>query len=296
MVNINQECCCHCGLCQQVCPHRLFEMKDDKVLVDDDDCMYCGHCQSVCPTGAISVTGITDTLGLRQCEERTQSLVPGEYDAAGLVQLMRSRRSCRNYENRPVDITILEDLVRIGTTAPSGTNSQSWNFVILPERKDVVALGNLTADYYRKLNRQAQNPWYRVLAKMLAGDALGKYYRNYFETVRSALREWDEDNVDRLFHGAAAAILVTGQKDASCPAEDALLATQNILLAAHAMGLGSCLIGFVVEAARRDRKIGRIMDIPESENLFSVIALGYPDVKYKKVAGRRPVHPRIIHT
>ena len=58
--------------------------------------------------------------------------------------------------------------------------------------------------------------------------------------------------MDRLFHGAAAAILVTGRRQASCPAEDALLATQNILLAAHAMGLGSCLIGFAVEAMRRD--------------------------------------------
>ena len=91
-----------------------------------------------------------------------------------------------------------------------------------------------------------------------------------------------------------AAILVTGKKDASCPAEDALLATQNILLAAHAMGLGSCLIGFVVEAMRRDAKLRRQIGIADDEEIYSVIALGYPAVNYLRPANRKVVVPRIV--
>ena len=48
---------------------------------------------------------------------------------------------------------------------------------------------------------------------------------------------------DQLFHGSTAAILTGSNPGVSCPAEDAPLATQNILLAAHSIGLGSCLIG-----------------------------------------------------
>jgi len=63
----------------------------------------------------------------------------GDFDTAGLARLMASRRSCRNYSDRPIDRAILEDLVGIGITAPSGTNCQYWTFTLLPERRHVRA-------------------------------------------------------------------------------------------------------------------------------------------------------------
>ncbi len=53
-----------------------------------------------------------------------------------------------------------------------------------------------------------------------------------------------EKGKDLLFHGAPAAIIVASKEEASCPSEDSLLATQNILLGAHSLGLGTCLVGF----------------------------------------------------
>lgn len=295
MVHIDREKCNGCGLCGRVCPHGLLTVEGDAALVAGEGCMGCGHCRAVCPQGAVTVDGLEERLGFSGIPEELVSVAPGEYDCRSLVQLMRSRRSCRSYQQKAVELTLLEDLVKVGITAPSGTNSQSWAFVILPERDDVEALGALTADYYRQLNRQAENSFLRLMAKVFAGDALGDYYRSYHGTVADALKAWDERRVDILFHGAPAAILVTGRRDASCPAEDALLASQNILLAAHALGLGSCLIGFAVEAMRRSPRIGRSLGIPQDEQVYSVIALGYPAVTYLRVAGRRPVRPRVVH-
>lgn len=294
-VVIDEKICNGCGLCSAVCPHRLLREENGKVIADPDSCMMCGHCQAVCPVGAVQVSALVDMFNFSNLNESLKSLSPGDYDCGGLVQLMRSRRSCRNYSDREVPLDILEDLVKIGTTAPSGTNSQSWNFVILPKRCDVEVLGSLTAEFYRQLNTQAANPFYRFLAKLFAGDKLAQYYRNHYGSVKEALREWDEEKIDRLFHGASAAILITGRKDASCPGEDAMLATQNILLAAHALGLGTCLIGFVVEAMRRCPQTRRAMAVPAEEQIYSVIGLGYPAVKYGRVAGRRPVQPRVLH-
>jgi nitroreductase len=76
------------------------------------------------------------------------------------------------------------------------------------------------------------------------------------------------------------------------PGEDALLATQNILLAAHSMGLGSCLIGYAVAAMKKDPSIQRSIGIPAEEEIHAVIALGYPDEVYQRVAGRKKVTPR----
>ena len=92
--------------------------------------------------------------------------------------------------------------------------------------------------------------------------------------------------MDLLFHGAPAVILVASKISASCPAEDALLATQNILLGAHSLGLGTCLVGFVVSAMNRDRKICDFVKLPEDESVYAVIAIGYPDERYIYVAGR----------
>ena len=123
---------------------------------------------------------------------------------------------------------------------------------------------------------------------------LQSYYQNHHDKVESALQEMENNGRDRLFHGAPSVLLVTSDKSASCPLEDGLLATQNILLAAHAAGLGSCLIGFAVEALRRDKSIRRASGIPDKEIVCSAIALGYPDESYRRVTGRRPIVPRIL--
>jgi len=277
-----------------ICPYRAIEMRNKRAEYLPDDCFSCGHCQAACPVDAVSVKELVSDMNFSTFTESPGVVQPGEGNITEIVALMRSRRSCRSYRSGNVPLAFLEDLVKIGTTAPSGTNSQPWNFTILPARKDVLVLGGLTADYYRKLNRQARNIFLRLLMKLFGGDSLGKYYRRYHDSVEESLQEWDQKGKDHLFHGAVAAILVTARKDASCPAEDALLATQNILLAAHVMGIGSCLIGFVVEALRRCPELRRKMKIAENEEIYSVIAFGYPDVKYHNPANRKLVVPRIL--
>lgn len=201
---------------------------------------------------------------------------------------MASRRSCRNYSPKPVRREILTDLVKIGTTAPSGTNSQRWTFTILAERDEVIALGNRIALYFEKLNRWAANPLLRFVTRLLGKPALADYYRRHFQSVRKSLRQWREKGRDRLFHGATAVILVGSRPGASCPAEDALLASENILLGAHAMGLGSCLVGFAVEAIARDPDCRKLLQLPDDEAVYAAIALGYQREPYLRIAGRKP--------
>jgi nitroreductase len=138
----------------------------------------------------------------------------------------------------------------------------------------------------------AANPLLRLLSRLFSHDVLGNYYRRYYESVKKGLALRSEEGRDLLFHGAPAVILIGSEAGASCPAEDALLATQNILLGAHALGLGSCLIGFAVSALQHDPTIKDILAIPRPEQIYSVIALGYPNEHYQRLTGRRPVQPR----
>jgi nitroreductase/Pyruvate/2-oxoacid:ferredoxin oxidoreductase delta subunit len=290
---IDPELCTGCGECVRVCPSEAIAMVDGKAVVTGEFSIGCGHCAAICPTDAIEV-GFEDgtALELVTVQETGDFVAPGEFDASALVRLMRSRRSCRNYAERPVPREVLEDLVKIGTTAPSGTNCQLWTFTLLPDRQAVLTAALAVRQFFERLNRKAANPFWRLLARLFAKDALGRYHRDYSETVERGLRQWEEEGCDRLFHGAPAAILVGSAPGASCPAEDALLASQNILLAAHAMGLGTCLVGFVVEAMKNDPSIKRALGIPPSERIYAVIALGYPDEPYVRPTGRRRVEPR----
>lgn len=294
-ISINADKCIGCGFCVSVCPDNVFELLAGKATITGKKCIKCGHCMAVCPVLAINYDLITNILGFKTFSEKTDWIPFGKSNISDLVQLIRSRRSCRNYIAKPVERDLLDDLVKIATTAPSGTNSQAWTFTVLQSRKEVDSFGGKVADFYRELNRKAKNPFLRLLAKWFLGDSLGKYYRKYYESITQGLREWDEEGKDRLFHGATAIILIGSRAEASCPAEDAMLATQNILIAAHALGLGSCLIGFAVEAIKRDKKVKRFLSIPRDTTICSVIALGYPAEKYKQLTGRKKVIPSYLN-
>jgi len=289
---IDQAKCTGCGLCLTVCPDQTLSLLSGKAIVSGDRCLACAHCRAICPSQAITVPGLELDPVFQTFAADTSYLPPGQGDTAQLVRLMLSRRSCRNYKDRALNPRLLEDLLRIGATAPSGTNSQAWTFTILPQRPAVAALGSLVAAYFARLNRQAANPLLRGFLRLVGRPALANYYQRYHRTIAQGLLEWEKKGRDRLFHGAPAAIIVGSRPGASCPAEDALLATQNILLAAHTMGLGSCLIGFAVAAMAKTPKIQRALGIPDEEAIHAVIALGYPAEPYQRLTGRKHITPR----
>ena len=75
-LELDQNLCIGCGICQTVCPHGVFLINDKKALiVDKDRCMECNACAVNCPTRAISVESgegcvrsiINELLG-RECD------------------------------------------------------------------------------------------------------------------------------------------------------------------------------------------------------------------------------------
>ena len=68
--------------------------------------------------------------------------------------------------------------------------------------------------------------------------------------------------------------VVTDPKASTHPVEDGAIATQNMLLAAYALGLGACWIGSYNSVY--EKKIKEILSIPKDKRLLSIISVGFP--------------------
>jgi len=292
---IDPELCIGCGECIRVCPKETLSLLDGKAVVTGPESISCGHCAAACPTGAVTVTGLSnESLALETVANDDRWLPYGKYDTGQLYRLMRSRRACRNYREKPVPLTILQDLVKIGISAPSGSNCQQWTFTLVPSPHGVLTLGKAIGNFFRKLNKTAEKAWLRNLLALFGRKELQRYYQDYYPAIKEKINDFDTAGKDFLFWHAPALIIIGTTPGASCPKEDALMATQNILLGAHSMGLGTCPIGYAVAAMNRDRSIQVKTGIGADETVHAVLTVGYPDEHWQKLAGRKKITPRIF--
>lgn len=290
---IDETKCSGCGLCVLVCPMRTISLYNGKARVSGVRSLNCGHCAAVCPEAAISVPAIDESmLELSTIDFGKRWLGYGDFDASQLVSLIASRRSCRNFLHRPVERSILEDLVKIGAMGPSATNRQSWTFTIIPAKNMIRPLVDPICVFYERLNQLVSRAWFRFAMKIIRRNEFDFYYRAYLPYLEEKIQLWRQRGQDEFFYEAPSAILVGSKSDGILGKEDALLATQNILLAAHAMGLGTCLLGLVAGAMQRKPEISRQTGVPMGESLCAVIAVGYSDQIYRRPAGRKKAEIR----
>lgn len=82
-LSLDPEACSGCGMCEAVCPHQVFSVRDGQArIVDADRCMECGACRTNCPSGAIAVdAGVGCAAGL--INEWLAEVLPGRRRGAG---------------------------------------------------------------------------------------------------------------------------------------------------------------------------------------------------------------------
>ncbi|MEI6100231.1 MAG: mercury methylation ferredoxin HgcB [Eubacteriales bacterium] len=53
---LDKDKCTGCGVCMDVCPHAVFEIREGRAsIVALDNCMECGACEQNCAFGALEV-------------------------------------------------------------------------------------------------------------------------------------------------------------------------------------------------------------------------------------------------
>ena len=168
-------------------------------------------------------------------------------------ELIDQRQSVRKYQDKPVESEKIEKLIEAVHVAPSACNSQPWKLIIVDEAELKNEVARATFSKTISFNKFA------IQAPVIAVFVIEK---------------------------ATLIAQIGGSiKNQEYPYYDIGIAAAHFCLQATELGLGTCMIGWFDE-----KKIQKLLNIPEKRKVGLVITLGYPPDDYKlRKKIRKPV-------
>lgn len=94
---------------------------------------------------------------------------------ASLLNLLKSRRSIRRYKPDPVPDEMVEQLLEAGRWAPSASNRQPWQFIVIRDETIRKQVAQHAAYYFVRWAHVEEAP----LLIVLCGDARSRVYRQF---------------------------------------------------------------------------------------------------------------------
>lgn len=181
--------------------------------------------------------------GLLVCSCGTPSGTKSDTKAENaVIEAIMSRRSIRVYKDTPVEREKLQRIAECGVNAPNAMNAQNWNVRIIDSKEYIDGV----TEIYK-----AANP----------------------EAVQR------DPNFKNMFRNAPAVIAVAAPQGGYSSIDCGLLG-ENIMLAAHSLGLGTCCLGGPVRFLSSNADTKPYLDrlkLDDGYELLYLIAVGYPD-------------------
>lgn len=195
--------------------------------------------------------------------------------AMSLEEAMRTQRAIRRIKSDPVDDSLVLHLLELAMKAPTGSNAQNWEFIVVKDRKVVARLG--------QLNRRAIK-----FGGALYKRTLVRREDDQMVRIEKAV-QWQADHFDEIpvvIVACLKGVIPVWPPIATTSAYGSIYpAVQNLLLAARAAGLGAALITVPLWSRFLAR---RALGLPWNITPCAVIPLGWPKGKYGPTT-RRPV-------
>lgn len=184
-----------------------------------------------------------------------------DYDQ--LLELIQTRRSVRRFEDRAVAREDLRRMLEAARWAPSNHNRQPWKFLVIEDRERIRELAEVV--------RMGMESKVKSLPEVAAVHAAGLvHYGTFFAAAPVLIVA-----LHKLPIAAAAALWETTQHPELVSGEplSVAMAMQNLLLAAHALGLGTC----VMTAPLLADNLAEALPVPPGFAITSLIAVGHPE-------------------
>jgi nitroreductase len=207
--------------------------------------------------------------------DRSYAAVAGGLDMP-LAEAMLTQRAVRRVRPDPVDDDIVLRCIELALRAPTGSNGQNWEFVVV---KDAEIKAGLAARY-----RQAWKLYGGIGERLNKGDeSMGKILRAV---------EWQVEHFEEIpvlvvacLKGSRVPLVPVPPIATSSYYGSIYPSVQNLLLAARAMGLGASLITLPLWSTTSAR---HLLGLPVSVQPACIVPLGWPRGRYGPTT-RRPV-------
>ena len=208
----------------------------------------------------------------QHCRKPKREELPENAQTGGLsmqnpvLDCILTRRSVRRYQQRPVPQQELELLLQAAIYAPSGNNSQSWLFTVVRNPNTLEQLNLLVRQGFLALPDDTPSSPRAAAKKRAQSDEFCFYYH------------------------APALIIASNQPNYANALPDCSAALQNIFLAAHSLGLGSCWVNQLrwLEEAPALRNFLAGLGIPKEHTICGAAAVGYPLEELPPAPTRKP--------
>lgn len=168
---------------------------------------------------------------------------------ADLVDLLRKRRSVRDFETKEVSLDLIMEIIKDSCLAPSSGNGQPWRFIIVNNK-----------EWIKKLSDESKKNLVSYIEKN--PDALIK---NYEDTLRN--------KYFNIFYNAPCLVYIVGPKDLGSVYVDCALAACYFMFSASARGLGTCWIGLGTNI--QDPHLITHIGMPKDYQIIAPIIIGY---------------------
>jgi nitroreductase/NAD-dependent dihydropyrimidine dehydrogenase PreA subunit len=252
-ITVDTNLCKKDGACVEVCPARILALNPEGFPeeVPDSNCFLCGHCVAVCPHGALTHTGLPQEEFLPASKKLP---APAMIDS-----FLNSRRSVREFKDRPVSRETMEALLDVARRAPTATNSQKLHWIVVGGGEKV-----------RDLSAEAMN-WLRAS-----------------DSYPSMVAHW-ENGYDYVMRGAPTAVVACAPEDYGWGKQDCAIALTFFELAAEARGLGVCWAGFLARVAAVHAPLRQALSVPEGYAVCGGLMLGERKYVYRLIPPRNPL-------
>jgi nitroreductase len=167
-----------------------------------------------------------------------------------VIETIMARRSVRNYTSEPVDREQMAKILECGMYAPSAMNMQPWAVRVVDAPDFIEGVTNIAVEQNPQLKEQ-------------------EGFRNFFR------------NAPTVAFIACPVESYSGEFDCG-------LLSENMMLAAWSMGIGSCCLGSVVPVMNSEAAQPYLerLQLPEGYKLQLAIAFGYPEPNSTKAPER----------
>jgi len=196
-------------------------------------------------------------------------------DGAGenfVIENIKSRRSTRDFRQESIPEGIVDKIVEAGSFAPSALNRQPWRFVVIGQEAMIKELSAVVRKKLKALYKLV--PILRFLIKD---------FRD--ERFVNALKKTASSEEDTVFYSAPLIIFVANDTRYGATNMDCVLTCQNMMLAAHSMGIGSCFIGRTKAIPKG--LLRKKFNLPGHYDFNACVAFGYPKEARKTASARK---------